>query len=692
MTEWLGKIIGKVKIEKALARGGMAQVYYGTHTTLAQAMAVKVMLNYLDDADMKERFQREARVISALRHPNIVKVFDFDVVDGQPCIVMEYLSGPSLAAHLRDLHARSERMDLSLTARLIGKIASALSYAHAQGMIHRDVKPGNIMLHSQSGSIIEGATLPADTEPVLTDFGLVRLLDSAQQSASGVIAGTPTYMSPEQARGDKVDHRADIYSLGVMLYEMISGHVPFEADTSMAVLMKHIQETPQPIAGLAPELQTIIDRALAKDADLRYQSADDLARDLQASVDQLTVRKSKPDDHTIQFTESAPKKIQPRSKPKLALWIGGAAIIALALISIFASKSLLAALAPSPASTNAPAQAGSLRFTNLNGIMDSAYVTLWDETLTGGNGLYEVWLLAHEGETRRSIGTLKQENQHWVLQFSDSDSQNLFTIYDRMEITLEPDPDGNPNPSGIVIYSSIFPSDAGAHIHHLLSNFSVTPNQIALMQGLAITVKQIDDTARAMSDAFESNDIATANLKAEEIVNMIAGNQNTDQRRDWNSDGTINDLGDGFGLLLNGGQSGYIEGVSSHTQYALDAPDASAWIRTHGAHVRVCAANISNWSVELRDLAIEIAQSSAPEAEKISRAVFLADVMLNGINIDANETIDPIPGECGLLTAYEHSYYLAEFQIFPGAAQTPPPAGDMDHMMPTPDYYDNSGG
>src|SRR5688572_12043853 len=148
MPQWIGKTIGKVRIEKLLARGGMAEVYLGVHVTLARPMAIKVLHSYIEEEPVLiERFQREATVVAGLRHPNIVQIYDFDTIDGHPYIVMEYLKGPNLATYLRNLHQRKKRSPHPQVARLLNGLSAALDYAHAQGVIHRDIKPANILLH-----------------------------------------------------------------------------------------------------------------------------------------------------------------------------------------------------------------------------------------------------------------------------------------------------------------------------------------------------------------------------------------------------------------------------------------------------------------------------------------------------------------------------------------------------------------
>ena len=240
MSNWNGKTLGKVKIGEFIARGGMAEVYLGEHTTLNRKVAVKIMRDFIDaDPINHTRFEREARVVASLRHPNIIQMFDYELVDGQPCLVMEFVPGASLGNYLKALHKREEKLPHKIIAQILSALASAIDYAHSKNIIHRDIKPANVLLRSASGPVDADQPLPEDVEPILTDFGLVRLLDASIQTSTGSVSGTPAYMSPEQARGDKVDAKTDIYSLGVMLYEMLAGVVPFDAESSFGILMKH---------------------------------------------------------------------------------------------------------------------------------------------------------------------------------------------------------------------------------------------------------------------------------------------------------------------------------------------------------------------------------------------------------------------------------------------------------------------
>ena len=322
MPEWIGKTVGRVRIDKYLARGGMAEVYLGSHLTLERPVAIKFLHSYIEqDADLLSRFHREARVVAGLRHPNIVQIFDFDSTDGHPYIVMEYLKGPTLANYLRRMHERHERIPPHQVARLLKGLTAALDYAHEQGVIHRDIKPGNILLNSRADEISFDKPLTNDVEAILTDFGLVRIVDATSQTASGMVSGTPMYMSPEQARGDKTDHRTDIYSLGVVLYEMLAGRVPFEADSTMTILHMQINSPPPPIPGVPGAVQAVMNRALTKSPEERYQTSREMAVDFYLAIGMTaqaeTIREALP-EHIV---TAAPALI--KEKPvRSPIWIG----------------------------------------------------------------------------------------------------------------------------------------------------------------------------------------------------------------------------------------------------------------------------------------------------------------------------------------------------------------------------------
>lgn len=696
MPEWIGKTVGKVRIEKFLARGGMAQVFVGTHLTLDRQVAVKVLHSFIeDDPDLQARFQREARVVAGLRHNNIVQILDFDTIEGHPYIVMEYLKGPSLAAHLRFIHQSGMRLSFPHAARLLAPLAAALDYAHSQGIIHRDIKPANILLHNKFGEFHVGDPLSENVEPVVTDFGLVRLLNSSAHTATGAVSGTPAYMSPEQASGKQVDHRTDVYSLGVVLYELLAGRVPFEADSSMSVLFMHINEPPPAIEGIHPALREVVERALAKNPDERYQTCRDLADAFANAVEKNSQAETQnappPSQPTPAASTRAPAPPKPRAWTRYLVY--GALGMLLCLCSLIGLNRISKLVAPAVPATEPPVTTaatlgvpafpppadgnpvGILRFQDGAAELDQA--TISASLAPPPEGMqYEAWLVGDGGENRRSLGTLAPDNNgQFILVFVDDQSRNLLSRANRMEITLEPNPDISPNPSAQVIYSSEVPADALTHIRHLLVSFPETPNQVSLIHGMTVETLALIQSAEALRAAFDAGDEATVRLNAEAIVNLIVGKQDTAVYGDLDQDGNVTDAGDGYGLLLNGDQAGYIHGTISHAEYSANTSDATPNIRLHTGHVIVSMQNIEPWAVNLRDAALRIVQAPFDDSMRadISAVVALANQIYYGLDIDGNEAIDPIPGEGGMLTADQHAYYLADMPILPGANQIPAP-------------------
>jgi len=253
----------------------MAEVYKAYQSSLDRYVAIKLLHPFLaDDPEFKDRFEREARNVAKLRHPHIVQVYDFDT-DAESesyYMVMELIEGETLKDRLTKLS--DTRLPLSEVLRIIREATEALSYAHARGMIHRDVKPANLMLDS-------------DGRVVLTDFGIAKIVTGNQQlTASGGMVGTPAYMAPEQGLGEAGDERSDIYSLGVILYQLMTGRLPFDADSPLALILKHMNEDiPSPRQfnpDISPAMEEIIYKAMAKDPEERFQTADEMLAQLNA--------------------------------------------------------------------------------------------------------------------------------------------------------------------------------------------------------------------------------------------------------------------------------------------------------------------------------------------------------------------------------------------------------------------------
>ncbi len=263
-------------IKDLLGRGGMATVYLATQLTIGRDVALKILAMDITDDDFSKRFLREAKIISQLSHPNIITIFDADIYEGCHYMAMEYIPGKNFSQTRDDLN-RLQKLEI------ITQVAQALEFARIKGYVHRDIKPENILLHT-------------DGRAILTDFGIAKSSDITQGlTETGQVLGTPHFMSPEQAKGIKVDHRSDIYSLGVVLFQALAGRVPYDGNSLVEICMKHLQgPIPQLPSGLE-SLQPIIDNCLAKDPNHRYQIAEDLAKELkQIPKDCLDTLKNKP--------------------------------------------------------------------------------------------------------------------------------------------------------------------------------------------------------------------------------------------------------------------------------------------------------------------------------------------------------------------------------------------------------------
>jgi len=670
MANWTGKTLGKVKIGDFLARGGMAEVYLGEHVTLDRKVAVKIMRDHVEaEPENHARFEREARVVANLRHPNIIQVFDYELIDGQPCLVMEYVPGASLGTYLKALHKRGEKIPLDMVGKILRTLASAIDYAHNQNVVHRDIKPANVLLRSAGGAVNPDAPLPEDVDPVLTDFGLVRLLDSSVHTTTGTVSGTPAYMSPEQARGDKITRKTDIYSLGIMLYEMLAGSVPFDAESSFGVLMKHLNDPPPPIFGISSDLQLVINRALAKDTEVRYNTAKELTDDFMAVFHGQTVS-----EDTVRLLKAAKQPTEepkPQKRPIPWAW-AGAGIIALIALAI----GVFGYLRPAPIKDDKPI--GRVSFSDFYWIMDQVTVTTSRLPKPETGSHYEVWLVAQGGEIRKNIGNLTlDETGVGRLTYTEPDQEDLLATFDQVEITQEVDNDPNPEePGGTAIASSVFPPLALVHVRHVASAFPAAPESNPLIQGVWYTAESVFNSAGELEEAFENKDEETLRLKTEEIINLISGSQSL-QHKDWNENGIIDNPHDGYGMLENEKQ-GYLPNIISHAMFAAQALDATENIKNNSARLVVSSENMTGWSEQTLEKALQLHQMPfGTEMETVvADIVLLSEQILFGVDSNQNGIIEPIQGEGGADTAYQSAYLMAEMPLLSGVHRLPAPAAE----------------
>ena len=271
MDNLIGKVLDdSYRLDELIGVGGMANVYRAYDLKKDRTVAIKVLREeFLDNVELVRRFKNESRAISVLNHPNIVKVYDVSITPQLQYIVMEYLDGITLKEYLKQ---RGRALPWKEAIHFVAQVLRALEHAHANGVVHRDIKPQNIMLL-------------ADGSARVMDFGIARISRSESQTVTDKAIGSVHYISPEQAKGDITDAKADIYSVGVMMYEMLTNTLPFDADSPVSVAMKQITDTATPLREIDPSipeaLEEIVERAMAKEPAARYPSASDMLADIE---------------------------------------------------------------------------------------------------------------------------------------------------------------------------------------------------------------------------------------------------------------------------------------------------------------------------------------------------------------------------------------------------------------------------
>lgn len=334
-SKMIGTVLsGRYRLEAKLGSGGMSTVYLARDTTLDRPVAVKVMHREMSEqADQLERFRQEARAVAKISHPNVVAVIDAGEDGGYPYIVFEYVEGETLKARINRVGA----LDVQESLAYAIEIARGLTVAHARRMVHRDIKPQNVLID-------------AEGRAKLTDFGISRQLEKDGLTATGRVLGTTDYVAPEQAMGRGADQRSDIYSLGVVLFEMLTGHVPFQADSQVGVAMKHVNEELPDVQADRPELSAatalVVERATAKDATKRYADIGEMIDDLSTALEVEAARAGSTTGEATTVLEAVPPAKRKLSTRARWSWV------AIAVVALIAAAAIVVILVVS--SGNSP--------------------------------------------------------------------------------------------------------------------------------------------------------------------------------------------------------------------------------------------------------------------------------------------------------------------------------------------------
>lgn len=623
-----------------IGRGGMADVYVGRHTTLNRPMAVKILHPHMTlNAELRRRFRDEAQAVAALRHPNIVQVNDFDVVDDRPYIVMELLEGMSFAEYLRGLHGMGHSLPLDTIVRLTGQVSSALDYAHRRGIVHRDVKPANIILRAGSVPINSQLPLGPDVEPVLTDFGVARIASSTTPTVSGTILGTPAYMSPEQVRGEAVDNRSDIYSLGIILYEVLAGRLPFdpETDTPASILYKHVHENPPQLPDISIAIQAVLKKSLAKDREQRYQRAGQMAADLQASVKAIPSASATAALAT-QLSQSSPVVSPPIPRkrsglPTIAVVVAlGLATLVLVGGAVLGNRLLGGGAEPEPTE---PVQGSAVLPPAVNtepaganlgnppaatdlpgGTASAGFAIVQDSSLEmrlipveapPEGASYHAWLLGAEGTPPLHLnlnGSVEWLGGELQVNFVHPQDANLLAEYGTLVISLEAEGSVLSEPSSVIFSGSVSPEIEGfvRLAREVRSDRRIPTDLVDLFS------RQADhflSHAGLALGAIGSDNLPDTKTHGEHSLNIIEGEAG-EFYDDWNGNGRSENPADDVGLLP------YVRLLEAAGAGAAISEEQRGGSGEPGRALSANAAEIARVLLEAREILRQIVQVDTP--------------------------------------------------------------------------------
>jgi len=690
----VGRTLGKYEIVGLIGQGGMATVYKAYQREIDRHVALKVLPPHPgQDPQYVERFRLEARTVARLQHPHILPLYDYGHQDDILYLVTAYVEGGSLGDRIR-----YGPMPLTDVDHVLRQVSSALDYAHKNGMIHRDIKPDNILLDKE-GNVL------------LADFGIVKLAESdANLTATGGMIGTPAYMSPEQGQGLPVSPATDVYSLGVVVFEMITGQQPYTADTGLQIVLKHITEPIPSIIEIRPDVPSAVDlvlqRALAKDSRDRYPTGGEFAVDFAKAVQghattaerQATSPLRQQTDVNIEVLAQRIRTIplqqataQNAERPFFRrVWLpGGLAVIALLTVLVVLLASALsrqgatvgevgftetsttqdvtvrtptaAIVAREPSVTPVP-MFGRLSFSTANSLGDTANLQVENLAPPGSGRFYAAWLQNTVENTLLALGRLTIDGfGGGVLSYTDPAGRTLPALYHVLLITRE-EALGNA-PAGEIAYSGSVPPEVMTGLAAILSGFQpqsagshaqTWSEGQSLLQG-AIAEAQIGAThAGLASGASNSGGMRT---HAEHTVNILLGTAD-----DLNGDSFGQNPGLGYGIPY------FLDRIDASLLAVANASGASASLQAQVELIRVCTGNVRAWVDQVVGLERELldAQDVEAVASQRARSTQLASTLTNGFDLNGNGQVEPFEGECGLLQVADFGVLVGSMFVVQG--------------------------
>ncbi len=703
MASLVGRTLGNYQITDLLGQGGMATVYKGYREDIDRYVAVKVLPPHPGlDAQFVDRFKLEARTIARLQHPHILPLYDYGAEDDILYLVMAYVEGGSLAD-------RIERGVLSLREieTLLRQMASALDYAHRQGVIHRDIKPDNILLDKEGHAL-------------LADFGIVKLTSGGsggRLTVTGGLVGTPAYMAPEQGRGEEITSSADIYSLGVVVYEMLTGRQPYSAETPMQVVIKHMNEPIPSVRdrneALPAALEMVIQRVLAKDQNNRYVSAAEFADDFtravhtHESVAGMQIDFKPAPDPTMAAPQGAdtltPASANPTPTQIIVqqqginplLLLGGFAIIAVLIVAVVvlltsdrgaevsiattatsveaeATDRATTQIASAPSATPQPTF-GRLSFSTTNVLGDTVTLQVANMRPPASGEIYVAWLTSSANDSALTLGTLTLDalGSGVLPPFVDAAGRTLPTIFNNLTITREQGV--TDEPSGPVVYAASVPVELSTALGQIFltspdglgvdqissSDYQGPPSSGGPTVGLLYSaLAEAKKASQHAGLAQRSSNVGGMRTHAEHTINILLGN--TD---DLNGDGRGENPGFSIGIPH------FLDLMEAQLDAAANAPDSTIRLQSDLELIRVCLVNTRSRIEQI--IAIEQAMLEAESIEAVAQqaleATRLANRIINGFDFNGNEQIEPFEEECGLMQIETYGLLTGNLNLFEAA-------------------------